>query len=86
MRDIEWSVPFRGKLPNGLVRTFSGVYQALDFPEYEWPLKRDERYERAVAACRNTLRSHLSVKMMIPLAAEERGIGCFGWRDHRPSI
>ncbi|MDQ0323502.1 DNA-directed RNA polymerase subunit K/omega [Pararhizobium capsulatum DSM 1112] len=55
MRDIEWNLPLRVTLPSGLVRTFSGVYEALDFLEHEWPLKHGERYERAVTACRRAL-------------------------------
>jgi hypothetical protein len=43
------------RLSNGLTHTFASVYEALDFLENEWPLRKGERYERAVRTCRRAL-------------------------------
>ncbi|WP_275789323.1 DUF982 domain-containing protein [Pararhizobium gei] len=55
IRDIPWTHPLKVRLQNGLERTFCSVHEALDFLENEWPLKRGERYDRAVTACRRAL-------------------------------
>lgn len=55
VRDVPWAHPLKVTLRSGLERTFVSVYDALDFLENEWPLKRGERYERAVATCRRAL-------------------------------
>jgi hypothetical protein len=53
--DLPWPVPLVVRLQCGVERTFSSVYEALDFLENEWPLRRGERYERAVRLCRGAL-------------------------------
>ncbi|MCV9963079.1 DUF982 domain-containing protein [Pararhizobium sp. BT-229] len=55
IRDIPWNHPLKVRLQNGLERTFTSVYEALDFLESEWLLKKGERYERAVSSCRRAL-------------------------------
>ncbi len=61
-RDVLWTLPLKVTLPSGLEHTFSNVYDAAIFLENEWPLKRGERYDRAVSACRRAL------NQMTPLA------------------
>lgn len=55
IRDVPWTHPLKVTLRSGLERTFGSVYEALDFLEHEWPLKRGARYERAVFSCRRAL-------------------------------
>jgi hypothetical protein len=55
LSEIPWTVPLTVRLSNGLTRTFTSVYEALDFLENEWPLRKGERYERAVRTCRRAL-------------------------------
>ena len=50
-----WHTPLIVRFQCGLERTFSSVYEALDFLENEWPLRHGERYEHAVNLCRNAL-------------------------------
>jgi len=53
--DVLWTRPVTIRLQCGLERTFTGVYDALDFLENEWPLRYGERHERAVKTCRSAL-------------------------------
>jgi hypothetical protein len=53
--EMPWSVPLLVRLQNGASRVFSSVYDALDFVENEWPLRRGQRYERAIRTCRGAL-------------------------------
>jgi len=53
--DLPWSVPLRVRLQCGVERTFSSVYEAVDFLENEWPLRNGEWYERAIGLCRDAL-------------------------------
>lgn len=53
--DLPWYVPLRVRLQCGAERIFTSVYEALDFLENEWPLRKGERYERAVRLCRGAL-------------------------------
>ncbi len=55
IRDVPWTLPLQVTLRSGLQRTFSSVYEALDFLEHEWPLKRGERCQRAAASCTRAL-------------------------------
>jgi hypothetical protein len=64
--DVLWTVPLKVRLQNGLERTFRSVYEALDFLEHEWPLKRGERHQRAVSVCRRALNC-----MVPPVVAQE---------------
>lgn len=54
-QDVLFRAPVRVRLQCGLERTFLSVYDALDFLEAEWPLRRGERYRRAVNRCRAAL-------------------------------
>lgn len=55
LNDVPWTRPVTIRLQCGLERTFTGVYDALDFLENEWPLRHGERHERAVKTCRRAL-------------------------------
>jgi hypothetical protein len=55
IRDVPWNHPLKVTLRSGLERTFSSVYEALDFLENEWPLKRGARYDCAVSSCKRAL-------------------------------
>ncbi|MDX0664471.1 DUF982 domain-containing protein [Sinorhizobium medicae] len=55
LNEIPWTIPLTVRLSNGLTHSFASVYEALDFLENEWPLRRGERYERAVRTCRRAL-------------------------------
>jgi hypothetical protein len=55
VRDIPWTQPLNVTLQSGLHRRFASIYEALDFLEHEWPLKREPRYESAIASCRRAL-------------------------------
>jgi hypothetical protein len=57
VRDVPWMPPVQVRLQNGLQRTFTSVYEALDFLESEWPLKRGERHDRAVSLCNRALKT-----------------------------
>lgn len=53
--EMPWSVPLQVTFQNGTNRTFTSVFEALDFLEHEWPRRRGQRYERAVETCRRAL-------------------------------
>jgi hypothetical protein len=55
LNDVPWMRPVTIRLQCGLERTFTGVYDALDFLENEWPLRHGERHERAIKTCRGAL-------------------------------
>ncbi|MEZ2223469.1 DUF982 domain-containing protein [Rhizobium sp. RCC_161_2] len=55
LNDVLWTLPVRIRLQCGLERTFRGAYEALDFLENEWPLRRGERHRRAMETCLGTL-------------------------------
>jgi hypothetical protein len=54
-QDVLFRAPVRVRLQCGIERTFLSVLDALDFLEAEWPLRRGERYKRAVGKCRAAL-------------------------------
>ncbi|UXS05397.1 DUF982 domain-containing protein [Agrobacterium tumefaciens] len=54
-QDVSFRAPVRARLQCGLERTFLSVYDALDVLENEWPLRRGDRYTRAVEECRAAL-------------------------------
>lgn len=54
--DFPWRAPVNVRLQCGLERTFLSVYDALDFLENEWPLRRGDRYERDLRKSRAALR------------------------------
>ncbi|MBD9371793.1 DUF982 domain-containing protein [Rhizobium sp. ARZ01] len=53
--DLPWSVPLIVRLQNGMQHIFAGPFEALDFLENEWPLRRSQKRERAVRLCRAAL-------------------------------
>ena len=55
LNDVPWTRPVTVRLQCGLERTFTGIYDALDFLENEWPLRHGERHDRAVKTCRRAL-------------------------------
>jgi hypothetical protein len=55
LNDVPWARPVTIRLQCGLEHTLTGVYDALDFLENEWPLRHGERHDRAVKTCRGAL-------------------------------
>ena len=55
LSDALWTRPVKVRLQCGLERTFTGVYDALDFLEYEWPIRQGQRHEQAMKRCRRSL-------------------------------
>ncbi|MDH6266684.1 hypothetical protein M2360_002080 [Rhizobium sp. SG_E_25_P2] len=53
--DIPWRQPITVQLQNGAARHFSGAYDALDFLENEWPLRKGRHYLNALTQCRAAL-------------------------------
>jgi hypothetical protein len=64
--DVLWTRPIMIRLQCGLERTFTGVHDALDFLENEWPLRHGQCYERAVKTCRGAFDG-----MIAPVIARE---------------
>jgi hypothetical protein len=54
--DLPWRLPVTVRLLCGSEKTFLSVHDALDFLANEWPLRRGERYDRALRKCRAALR------------------------------
>ncbi|KAB0462399.1 MULTISPECIES: DUF982 domain-containing protein [Agrobacterium tumefaciens complex] len=54
-QDVLFRAPVRVRMQCGLERIFLSVYDALDYLEHEWPLRRGDRYKRAVHRCRAAL-------------------------------
>ncbi len=61
--DMPFRAPVNIRLQNGLQHSFQNVYDALDFLENEWPLRRGKRYRRAVAQCRGALNKLVPVEV-----------------------
>lgn len=61
--DMPFRAPVNIRLQNGLQHSFQNVYDALDFLENEWPLRRGERYRRAVAQCRGAINKLVPVEV-----------------------
>lgn len=53
--DIPWHQPVSIQLQNGSTRFFRGAYDALDFLENEWPVRRGAHYQNALRLCRAAL-------------------------------
>jgi hypothetical protein len=49
--DIPWHQPVCVKLQNGSTRFFRGAYDALDFLENEWPVRKGTHYDNAIRLC-----------------------------------
>ncbi|MCV3738219.1 DUF982 domain-containing protein [Rhizobium sp. TRM96647] len=67
-----WTDPVRVHLQSGLTRTFSCIYDALDFLENEWPTRDGVLYERAIRQCREALGRSLPA----PVAREAFAFAC----------
>jgi hypothetical protein len=55
INDIPWRQSIVVELQNGAVRHFASAYDALDFLENEWPIRKGLHYENAVRQCRAAL-------------------------------
>ncbi|MBL0371364.1 DUF982 domain-containing protein [Rhizobium sp. KVB221] len=53
--DIPWTKPVTVELQCGMRRLFRGAYDALDFLENEWPIRKGSHYRQAVRLCRVAL-------------------------------
>ncbi|MDB5522829.1 MAG: hypothetical protein JWM58_592 [Rhizobium sp.] len=60
--DIPWHQPVSVKLQNGTTRLFRGAYDALDFLENEWPVRKGKHYENAKSLCRAALVRSISTE------------------------
>ena len=50
-----WNKPVHIVMQSGLARSFRHPYDALDFLEYEWPVRRCAAREQAVKWCARAL-------------------------------
>ncbi|WP_165351057.1 DUF982 domain-containing protein [Ciceribacter ferrooxidans] len=53
---ITWCKPVIIRLPSGLTRRFDGPYEAKDFLENEWPLRRGRHRDNASRQCEAALK------------------------------
>ncbi|EJB06064.1 Protein of unknown function (DUF982) [Rhizobium leguminosarum bv. trifolii WSM597] len=53
--DVRWGRPVRVRLQCGLEHTFTSIFDAVDFLETEWPIRRGQPHEQAVKRCRRAL-------------------------------
>lgn len=58
--DIPWHLPITVQFKNGTERRFMGAYDALDFLENEWPVRKGRHYESAKSLCRAALNRSIS--------------------------
>lgn len=58
-----WRQPLFVSFQNGIKRRFSDCYEALDFLEHEWPIRRGSAYAAAIDACRSALGRRLSTEI-----------------------
>lgn len=61
--DIPWHQPITVTLQSGTERRFLGAYDALDFLENEWPVRRGRHYESAKSLCRAALNRTISTEV-----------------------
>lgn len=61
--DIPWHQPIKVKLQNGTERRFRGAYDALDFLENEWPVRKGPHYENTIGLCRAALNRTISTEV-----------------------
>jgi hypothetical protein len=61
--DIPWHLPITVRLQNGAERRFGGAYEALDFLENEWPVRKGRHYESAKSLCRAALNRSISTEV-----------------------
>lgn len=55
LNDVKWEKPVTISLENGAPRIFTGVYEAFDFLQHEWPERGDKAHEQALRLCRASL-------------------------------
>ncbi len=60
---ITWCKPVVIRLPSGLTRRFDGPYEAKDFLENEWPLRRGRHRDNASRQCEAALRRICSAEI-----------------------
>jgi hypothetical protein len=61
--DIPWHLPITVTLQSGTERRFMGAYDALDFLENEWPIRKGRHYESAKSLCRAALNRTISTEV-----------------------
>jgi hypothetical protein len=61
--DIPWQQPVSVKLQNGSTRLFRGAYDALDFLENEWPVRKGHHYQNTISLCRSALNRSISTEV-----------------------
>jgi hypothetical protein len=61
--DIPWHQPIKVTLQSGTERRFMGAYDALDFLENEWPIRKGRHYESAKSLCRAALTRTISTEV-----------------------
>jgi hypothetical protein len=61
--DIPWHQPITVQLQNGTERRFGGAYEALDFLENEWPVRKGRHYESAKSLCRAALNRSIATEV-----------------------
>jgi|EndMetStandDraft_4_1072995.scaffolds.fasta_scaffold162798_2 hypothetical protein len=61
--DIPWHQPITVQLQNGTERRFTGAYDALDFLENEWPVRKGRHYESAKSLCRAALMRSIATEV-----------------------
>lgn len=58
--ELPFRVPVTVRLSDSLEHTFHSVFNALDFLEHEWPLRKGSQYLQAVQQCRAALANMVS--------------------------
>ena len=61
--DIPWQQPVSVQLQNGSTRLFRGAYDALDFLENEWPIRKGHHYQNTISLCRSALARKISTEV-----------------------
>ncbi len=61
--DIPWQQPVSVQLQNGSTRLFRGAYDALDFLENEWPIRKGHHYGNTISLCRSALARTVSTEV-----------------------
>lgn len=55
--EVPWSAAVTVCMPDGTQRRITGIQDALELLENEWPTMHGERRNRAIAACKGCLKS-----------------------------
>lgn len=61
--DIPWLQPITVTLQSGAIRQFAGAYDALDFLENEWPVRKGPHYDNTISLCRAALNRTVSAEV-----------------------